>query len=473
MNTLYNTLKKLVPAVLLIMTTFSCKTGSIPEKMQPNIVFIYADDWGYGDLGCHGSTFIQTPHLDQMAEEGIDFMNFSVNNPVCSPSRTALITGHFPARHSIHGHFSTVESHMRRGMPDWLDPDVTMLPRILKEAGYTTGHFGKWHLSNVRVPDAPSPLAYGYDDYDCFNVPGRFRQMDADSSIYKAITFIEQVQEQPFFVNIWIHATHTPHYPKQKFLEQYEHLEEQQQVYAAVASEADERIGLLFDRLEELGLDENTLVIFSSDNGPEFTGTKDRSNWMEDASTGPGYGTYYSVGETGGLKGRKRSLFAGGVRTPFIVRWPGVVPPGKTDSTSVITAVDMLPTLAELAGANLPEGYVPDGESVVSAFKGEAFEREKAIFWQWKYPRFNRDNHWPTAGIREGEWKLLVNRDSGKNELYNIVNDWAETNDLADTYPQVVEELSAKITDWEKTLPVAPPESCMSAERSADQVNSR
>jgi len=121
---------------------------------RPNIVFIFADDWGYGDLGVHGSSFCKTPNLDQMAREGTDFQNFWVNNPVCSPSRTAVMTGQFPARHRIHGHFSTVEGHIEREMPDWLDPEVTLLPRLLQDAGYATAHFGKWHLTNTRVPDA-------------------------------------------------------------------------------------------------------------------------------------------------------------------------------------------------------------------------------------------------------------------------------------------------------------------------------
>jgi len=444
---------------LMIMTAVNAQSN----KGNPNIIFIFADDWGYADLSCHGSTFIKTPNLDKMAEEGMDFHNFSVCNPVCSPSRTAILTGHFPARHSVHGHFATVDSHMKRNMPDWLDPTAPMLPRMLNDAGYATAHFGKWHLSNTHVSDAPSPLDYGYEEFDCFNVSSQFRQMNADSTLYKAIDFIEKNQNKPFFINAWLHATHTPHYPQVEYLEQYKHLGEQQKIYAAITTEADYRIGLLFDKLKELNLDENTLVIFSSDNGPEITGGEQRK-WFENNSTGPGYGTYYSVGETGGLQGRKRSLYAGGLRTPFIVRWPGVVPAGREDSTTAITGVDILPTILELNGLEMTDDYYPDGESIVDAIKGKEFEREKAIYWQWHFARTNAP-HWQSAGIQEGNWKLLVNEEAGRRELYDIAADWAEQNNLIDQYPEKAKVLEEKILLWKKTLPEQANSNCFSSER--------
>src|SRR5680860_1353535 len=170
---------------ILVACETKKKSDKIIEPKRPNIVFVFADDWGYGDLGIHGSTFCKTPNLDKMASEGIDFQNFSVVNPVCSPSRVAVMTGQFPARQSVHGHFASVESHIKRNMPDWLDPKAPMLPRMLKKAGYATAHFGKWHLSNTHVQDAPSPLEYGYDEYGAFNLPGRLHQMQVDSTIYK------------------------------------------------------------------------------------------------------------------------------------------------------------------------------------------------------------------------------------------------------------------------------------------------
>ncbi|MCG9792345.1 sulfatase family protein [Flavobacterium algicola] len=416
---------------------------------QPNIIFIFADDWGYGDLGIHGSTFLKTPNLDKMAAEGIDFQNFSVVNPVCSPSRVGVITGQYPSRQSVHGHFATVESHIDRNMPDWLDPKAPMLPRMLKEAGYATAHFGKWHLTNTDVQDAPSPLEYGYDEYAAFNIAGRLHQMSADSTIYKSIDFIKRHKNKPFFINAWIHAVHTPFYPKDKYLKQFDHLNEQQQVYASVVAEYDDRIGLLFATLKELGLDENTLVVFSSDNGPEITGTLKKLN---DNSTGPGLGTYYSVGETKGLHGRKRSLFAGGVRIPFIVRWPSSVPKGVVNKTTELAATDLLPTFCELAGAKYPKGYEPDGESIVTAIKGGDYTRQRPIYWDW---RFSNDTlyFWPSAAIEESKWKLITNKKMNRTELFDISTDWAEQKDVAAAHPEIVKSLVAKIEAFQKSLP--------------------
>ncbi len=423
---------------------------------RPNIIFIFADDWGYGDLGIHGSAFCKTPNLDRMAKQGIDFQQFTVNNPVCSPSRTAVMTGQFPARHCIHQHFASVEHHQKAGMPDWLDPKLPLLPRLFKKAGYITGHFGKWHLTNRHVPDAPLPTEYGYDEYGAFNVPGV--QIKTAETCPRAVDFIRRHRDKPFFVNVWLHETHTPHYPLEKYVEQFQHLNEQQRVYAAVVAEADAGIGSILITLKELGLDENTLVIFSSDNGPEWTGKRKET---DDNSTGPGLGTFYSVGVTGGLKGQKRSLFAGGIRVPFIARWPGVIPAGRVDRTSVLTAVDIFPTFLELAGQPLPVGLKLDGQSIVEALKGRGFKRTRPIHWEW------RGGHrppylWPHLGIRDGKWKLLVNQELKREELYDIEADWAEMNNVAKANPDIVQALTKKALAWKASLPAAPATNCLS-----------
>jgi N-acetylgalactosamine-6-sulfatase len=430
-------------------------------QSKPNIIFIFADDWGYGDFGKHGSTFCKTPNLDRMAEEGIDFANFTVNSPVCSPSRVAVMTGQFPARQCVHQHFQGIKAHIKRGMPDWLDPQAPMLPRMLKEAGYTTGHFGKWHLGSVG--DSPTEDAYGYDRFATFNGSGRIEiPKNGLSSVDHAEKFIREFKDETFFVNLWLHEAHLSHYPQDRYMEKFKELDEQQQVYASIIAEGDEGVGRIFALLKELNLDEKTLVVFSTDNGPEFT--RDENNKTHGKGDDVGYGGYYSVGETGGLKGRKRSLFSGGIRVPFIVRWPGIVPQGQTDTTSVLTAVDLLPTFLDVAGVKLPEGYAPDGESIFSAFKGEGFQRTKPIFWEWKGGD-NQDYTWPSLGVRDGKWKLLVNKETQTMELYDLEADWAEKKDVSADYPEVVQRLTRQLDEWKNTLPAAPAENCLSKGR--------
>jgi len=199
-------------------------------------------------------------------------------------------------------------------------------------------------------------------------------------------------------------------------------------------------------------------VIFSSDNGPEWTGKRKAT---DDNSTGPGLGTYYSVGQTAGLKGQKRSLFAGGIRVPFVARWPEVIPKGRIDRTSVLTAVDLLPTFLELAGLFVPADLKLDGENIVAAFKGLGFKRTKPIHWEW------RGGHgspylWPHLGIREGKWKMMINQELNRNELYDIDADWAEMINVAGANPEIVKTLTEKMLSWKRSLPAEPPAHCFS-----------
>lgn len=244
-------------------------------------------------------------------------------------------------------------------------------------------------------------------------------------------------------------------------MQQFAHLDEQEQVYAAVVAEYDARIGKLFAVLKTLGIDENTLVVFSSDNGPEITG---KNKITEDNSTGPGLGTYYSVGETGGLKGRKRSLFAGGVRIPFVVRWPGKVPAGRIDNTTELATVDLLPTFLNLAGASYTENYQPDGVSIVSAIMGKSFSRQKPIFWDWRFSN-DRTDFWPSAAVQEDNWKLLTNDKLERTELYNIGLDWAEQKDVSAENPEKLKELKGKLKTFKETLPKSAPENSFSKAR--------
>lgn len=421
----------------------------VPVKEQPNIIFIFADDWGMGDLASHGHPFLKTPVLDQLAKEGTDFSQFTVNSPVCSPSRAAVLTGKYPARNQVHQHFASKVLNEKHNMPDWLESDKVMLPRLLQQAGYKTAHYGKWHLTNMEFPNAPQVNQYGYDDSMVWAGPttdfrGTAHALLTKVAVDKTISFIEKNKQQPFFVNLWIHESHTPIKPTEAMKAEYPDTPEPYKSYYAVITEADKQIGRLLTKLNKLGLDDNTLIVFSSDNGPELPQADSKRK------------TYYSRGSTGGLRGQKRSLMQGGVSVPFIVRWPGYTPTNKIDHSSVLTAVDLLPTFVAAAGGKLPQGYQGDGENILAAFKGENFTRSKAVFWDWRgYVNPKRD-HWAQVGMREGEWKLLMTADGKRRELYNLKHNRFEQNDLQKQYPQVAKNMVAVLKKWQQELPQSP-----------------
>lgn len=256
--------------LLMVLTNFYANAEGKVAADKPNIIFIFPDDLGWGDISLHGHPDIRTPNIDRLANEGSEFYQFSVSNPVCSPSRAAALTGQYPARNSIHRHFDTTEHHNNFGIPDWLDKNVVTMPRVLQQAGYKTAHFGKWHLTNRNIKDAPLPTEYGYDETAFFN--GLGPQTDTFKLYDDATDFIKRNKNAPFFINLWIHETYLPHYPPSNSMEKYTHLNEQDQVYAAAVDGADQRIGKILNVLDELKLSDNTLIIFSSDNGPEHQG---------------------------------------------------------------------------------------------------------------------------------------------------------------------------------------------------------
>lgn len=371
---------------------------------KPNILFIFADDWGWGDLSCHGHPYIRTPNSDRLAREGTAFYRFTVASGVCSPSRTAVMTGHFPARYHIDGHFAWAHQNARCNMPDWLNPKTPTLPRFLQQAGYRTAHFGKWHLSNNMIPDSPLPSQYGYDEYGAFNCAGE--QMPVDEDAMHAIAFIEKCHREgkPFFINLWIHEPHTPHHTIPKYEWRFQHMKSREnQIYASVLSHADDRIGQVLDTLDQLGLTENTLVILSSDNGPARAAGPVKLGLIYDIATGAGWNIAASKGTTAGRKGYKASLFEGGINVPFIARWPGKIAAGKVDTVSLISAVDLLPTFCEVAGAKLPDSFKPDGVSQLATLLGKPdLRREKSLFWKFPSPwppQKNRPYHWTSYAI--------------------------------------------------------------------------
>ena len=421
---------------------------------RPNILFIFADDLGWGDVGAYGNRRIRTPHLDRLAAEGTLFTQFYVNGSVCSPSRTAVMTGQYPARHRVHGHFATDELNAGRDMPNWLDPTVATLPRVLKEAGYATGHFGKWHLGSGR--DAPDPGAYGIDDHRTVNSSGSgwtdenspdFRARSTGLIVDEAIRFIRANRERPFFVNVWTLVPHATLNPTREQMEPYlrfgprgvPHLGAAPIYYGSV-SDLDTQVGRLMAALDEASLARNTLVLFSSDNGPEEIEISNAN--------------HSGVGSPGPLRGRKRSLYEGGVRVPFLARWPGVVPAGRVDDESVVAAVDLWPTLCGLAGAATPPRHALDGEDRGAVLRGTAGPRSGPLYWEWRFRIFGHVfNMSPMLAMRAGRWKLLMNPDRSRLELYDIPADSREMNNLAGFYPEVVEQMSRQLLAWQRTLP--------------------
>lgn len=444
-------------------------TVSAAQDQRPSILLILADDWGWGDLSCHGHPYVRTPNIDRLAKEGTDFHRFTVASGVCSPSRTAIMTGHFPARYNIDGHFAWVPSNAKRNMPDWLSPSVPLLPRFLQQAGYATAHFGKWHLSNNMIPDSPLPDEYGYDEYGAFNCAGE--QMPVHDDARNTITFIEKSHraKKPFFVNLWIHEPHTPFHTVPKYRWRFRELDEPDQIYASVLSHADDRIGSVLDALDRMDLAKNTLVIFTSDNGPARAARPTELQLMHDTATGAGYGIGAAKGITGGRKGYKSALFEGGIGVPFIARWPGRIAAGKVDKQSMLSAVDLLPTFCEIAGAKLPADYKADGISRVGALTGRGERvRNKPLFWkmQSRWPiQKTRPYHWCSWVVVHENWKLLTNRDMSYAELYDLGSDPHEKNEVSKDHAAVAQRLDGLIRQWQKTLPAKPTGKVFSKER--------
>ena len=439
--------------------------GSNSEGRRPNFVFIFCDDLGWADLPCHGYRSVKAhggwivrgelkmPNIDRMAREGTLYTQFYVNSAVCSPSRTGIMTGQFPSRLGIHDYLARTELNQARGMPDYVDPSVTTVTGLLRDAGYATAHFGKWHLSGGGVKGAPAPEEYGIDRYNsCLKGSGG-RVGSTEMIADETISFIESHRDSPFYINTWLYDPHSPLRPTEEQMEPYKHLSPRWgdnlsafQVWFGVLTNIDRHVGRILDKLDELGLSENTVVIFSSDNGPESGLMSFTSHYAGVSST-----------NTGPFRGIKRSLYEGGIREPFIVRWPGTTPAGKVDTSAVISGVDFLPTICSLADVELPGDIHLDGENMAAVLKGKYREKSRPQMWENRFPVYGHVIHKsPILAIREGKWKLLMNPDRSRTELYDIPVDPTELNNLADRYPKVVKKLSEQLLKWQATLPKGP-----------------
>lgn len=423
---------------------------------RPNIIFILTDDMGYGDLGCYGGTFVPTPNIDQLAKEGTRFTQFYVAAPVCSPSRTGFLTGNFPARWRITNYLQTRAGNRASDQADYLDPVAPSIARTLKGGGYATGHFGKWHMGGGRdVTNAPPFSAYGFDEHaSTYESPEPDPYLTATNWIWSAgdkikrwdrtayfvdrtLDFLKRHKGQPCYVNLWPDDVHTPWIPEGSNLEKRPH-PANASTFKAVLAEYDQQIGRLMSGIKALGLDETTLVIFTSDNGPLPTLNNARS---------------------GGLRGAKDSLYEGGTRAPLIVRWPGRTPAGRVDVKTVMNAVDFFPTFCKLAGTPMPESVRFDGEDLSKAFLGRNVTRKNPMFWEYGrnetfgYPREHPGQRSPNVAVRDGQWKLLVNADGSNVELYDIDSDQSETENVAAKNPRITARLKTAALAWRKSLP--------------------
>jgi arylsulfatase A-like enzyme len=424
---------------------------------RPNIIFILADDLGWGDLSCYGNTFLRTPHLDRLAQAGTLFTQFYVNGSVCSPSRSAFFTSQYPARNRIHGHYATPEQNTARGMTQFLDPKVPNVASTLKQAGYATAHVGKWHLGNNS--GGPPIGEYGFD----FVGSGErgagvaredpyYRARSTALFVDESLTFIKGRGEKPFYLQLWTLVPHATLNPTPEQIEPFARFSNSdlthrsaRTIYYASVADLDAQVGRLLGELDKLGLRENTIVVFSSDNGPEDI-------FIQNAG-------HSGVGSPGPFRGRKRSLYEGGIRVPYIVRWPAKIPAGRVDDTSVVAGVDFMPTLCRIAGVPMSAGHASDGEDVSDIWFGQSRTRAKPLLWEWRFNIAGHvSNRSPQLAIRDGDWKLLLNPDRSRVELYDVRRDRMQVDNVAVQQPDVVARLAEKALAWHAQLPPGPVE---------------
>jgi arylsulfatase A-like enzyme len=417
-----------------------------PQK--PNILFILADDLGYGDLGCYGQKQIQTPHLDQFAADGIRFTQGYAGSTVCAPSRCCLMTG----KHTGH---ATVRGNVKPELG--LQPGEAVLPRLLRAAGYQTALFGKWGLGGPGTGNVPNQA--GFDEFFGFldqqhahnsfpehlwdnqneyfltqNWFGGRNVFVQDLFTRKAVDFIRRPHSQPFFVYLAYTSPHADNERGAAFpngidvpsMEPYQNRDwpDVEKSFAALVSRLDRDVGTMLQALSSAGLARNTLVIFASDNGPHAEGNH-KADFFQ--SRGP-------------LRGIKRDLYEGGIRVPMMARWPGRIRSGQV-SDQVVAFWDMLPSLCEAAGIDPPGGL--DGAPLLPALLGEKTIEHRPLYWEF------HERHFLQA-VRWGDWKAVREGKAGKPELYNLKSDLGEQHDIATQNTEAV-QTAARLMDQLRT----------------------
>jgi len=437
---------------------------------RPNIVLVLADDLGYGDLHCYGGNALQTPNLDRFASEGLRLTSCYAGHPNCSPSRTALMTGRTPTRVGVRNWIpEDSPMHLRRS-------EIT-IATLLKQAGYSTCHVGKWHLNGAfNKPTQPQPGNHGFDYWSSTQnnaIPshrnpnnfvrngkpvGEQEGYSAHLVVSEALNWLKSERDgaKPFFLYACLHEPHEPIASDEKYTKLYPSDDPTYSAHHGDITQMDDAFGRLMRGLDELQLRNNTLVMFTSDNGPAIT-------------------PRHPHGSAGPLRNKKGSVYEGGIRVPGILRWPGKIEPGR-ESDEPVCGVDFLPTACEISGITAPAGRALDGTSIVPVFDGGKVHRKTPLYWH-----FNQAIGGPQVALRSGDWKILATLDKAAQagtaltsqteadfksaelkafELYNLATDIGETKNLAGNQPERFREmqalLAAKYHDVRDSAPTWP-----------------
>jgi uncharacterized sulfatase len=455
----------LIPISIFILTACNPNAHDSLNGSRPNIIFILADDMGWADLPVYGNLFNEAPNLTRMAEDGIRFTNAYAACPVCSPTRASIMSGQYPARVGITdfitGHWRPYEEVIvPTNRTQYLPEEIITVGELMMDAGYATGYFGKWHLG---FGDRHQPGNQGFGTVNVYKGGGYFSyasrmstpmEVEPDTPLSEALTdlsidFIRDHQEDPFFLFLAHYDVHVQLDADSMLIEKYLVKEKVEgypcnAVYAAMVEHVDNSVGRILRELEELELAENTLVIFFSDNGG-LESRFDRIPLLAQSRQHiyEGDTLLYVASSNAPLRAEKGTIYEGGIREPFIARWPGKIEAGKVNN-ALISSVDFLPTFVELAGSKLPDQQVFDGMSLVSILEGSEHDPERAIFWH--YPVYHHDE--PASAIRKGKWKLIHNLVNGQRYLYNLEDDIGESTDLSQSKQEIADELYQLLQTW-------------------------